>query len=156
MKMALICCLCLLLATPFSAKADILEVFEIGIDNVGQVGLGQTVDIPIIYASGSEVFGEFTLLVSFDTYDLQFVDALPGAALTACGWEQFSVSPIACPGCDVQVYQIDAIADIEDGDNHPACLSEVGELAVGGDLHGPGAFSLSASGGRRRPSRRAR
>ncbi len=130
MKMALICCLCLLLVASFSSRADQMEVFEIGIDNLDNIGLGQTVDIPINYLSGSEIFAGFSFLVSFDPTDIQLIEALPGAALTACGWEQFSVTPIACPGCDVQIYQIDATADIEDGDNHPTCLSEFGELAV--------------------------
>jgi hypothetical protein len=130
MKMAVICCLCLLLVTSISSSADQMEVFEIGIDNLGDIGLGQTVEVPINYLSGSEIFASFSFLVSFDATDIQFLEALPGEALTSCGWEQFSVTPLACPGCDVQTYQIDATADIENGDNHPTCLSEFGELVV--------------------------
>lgn len=129
MKKALFCCLCLLLVGAVTATADVLEVFEIDIDNVQNVGLGQTVDISINYLSGSEIFTSYSFLVSFDATDVQFVDALPGDVLNNCGWEQFTVTPVACPGCDVQLYEIDAVADIDNGDHHPSCFSDYGELA---------------------------
>lgn len=130
MKKALVCVFVLLIGIATTASADILEVFEIGIDQLSDVNLGQTVDIPITFISGSESFGEFSFLVSFDADDIQFIDAFPGEVLTDCGWEQFTVTSIACPACDEQLFLLEATADIEDGDNHPTCFSDFGEIAV--------------------------
>jgi hypothetical protein len=109
--------------------ADPLEVFQMKIDNVADASLGSTVDVSIEYLSGSEVFAEYSFLVSFAAADLQLLEALPGDAITACGWESFVFQQEPCPGCDEQLWRITAVADVEDGDNHPACLSTTGELA---------------------------
>lgn len=115
------------LAVPTVASP--LEVFEIGIDNVADATLGSTVDVSIRYLSGSEIFSGFDFLVSFDAVHLDWVGGFPGDAITACGWEDFSVQQIPCPGCEKQFYLISAVADIEDGNNHPTCHSTFGELA---------------------------
>ncbi|MFH2054614.1 MAG: dockerin type I repeat-containing protein [bacterium] len=129
MKKALVCAFILLVGLAMTASADVMEVFEVNIDQLENVNLGQTVDISINYLSGSESFGSFSFLVSFDAADIQFIDAFPGEVLSTCGWEEFSVTPIPCPGCDEQLFLIEAVADIENGGSHPSCFSDYGELA---------------------------
>ncbi len=116
-------------AAVVSASAGVLEVFQINLENVVDARLGSTVDVSIQYVSGSEIFNSFDFLVSFDADNLTLIDALPGNAIQVCGWEDFHFEQVPCPGCEKQLYRIWATADLDNGAQHPSCLSTYGELA---------------------------
>ncbi|MCK4857406.1 MAG: hypothetical protein KAT58_05535 [candidate division Zixibacteria bacterium] len=111
-----------------AASANATAAFEIQIGSVFDVGLGDTVELPINYISGSETFAAFNLLISFDAYDLTFIKILKGELLTNCNWDDFSFAPVACPDPDRQLYLITATANSKD-DPLPGCPSSPGELA---------------------------
>ncbi len=80
--------------------------------------------------------GGYDLLVQYDASALILTVALPGQLITDCGWEYFTYrygpsgncGPSACPS---GVVRIVAIAEYNNGMNHPACFSgPVNELAV--------------------------
>lgn len=110
--------------------AETMESYEVVMDQASDVGFGETVDLAISYSVGSETFASLRFLVSYDIHELEFVEATPGAVLVACGWESFDFQPIDCPGCDTVTVEIIAVADIENGDNHPACFSGFGQLVT--------------------------
>jgi len=80
--------------------------------------------------------GGYDLLVQYDASALTLTVALPGQLITDCGWEYFTYrygpsgncGPSACPS---GVVRLVAIAEYNNGMNHPACFSgPVNELAV--------------------------
>jgi hypothetical protein len=109
-------------------SADTFSPFEIEIAEYDNVPLGSTVDVSINHVSGTELYGEFSLLVAFDAVDIELIGAEAGAALVSCGWDYFTFTTVACPGCDVKLVQIDAAA--ESGiPGPPTCLPMSGEIA---------------------------
>jgi hypothetical protein len=80
--------------------------------------------------------GGFDLLIQYDASAMSLTAALPGQLITDCGWEYFTYrygpngncGPSACPS---GVVRIVAIADYNNGQNHPSCfIGPVNELAV--------------------------
>jgi hypothetical protein len=80
--------------------------------------------------------GGYDLLIQYDASALSLTAALPGQLITDCGWEYFTYrygpngncGPSACPS---GVVRLVAIAEYNNGQNHPSCFSgPVNELAV--------------------------
>jgi hypothetical protein len=83
----------------------------------------------------TEGFGGFDLLIAYDASALNFLGATPGSILTTCGWEyftyRFGASGNCTGGCPSGLLRIVAIADMNNGPNHPSCFGEglIGSLA---------------------------
>lgn len=94
--------------------------------------------ISITKVFGSEEMGGFDFLVGYDASALSFMSAELGSALgpQGCGWEYFTYRYGAfgnCSGpCPSGYLRVVAIADVNNGANHPTCLSVVNgaELVV--------------------------
>ena len=76
----------------------------------------------------TEGFGGYDLLVKYDESALQFVSAAPGDILTSCGFEYFTYRYGAvgnCSGsCPSGLLRIVAVADMNNGANHPSCYGQ--------------------------------
>ncbi|RKX29780.1 MAG: hypothetical protein DRP47_00805 [Candidatus Zixiibacteriota bacterium] len=72
--------------------------------------------------------GGFDFLIHYDASALYFQSAVPGQMLVDCGWEYFTFrygangncGPSACPS---GVLRVVAMAETNNGANHPACFS---------------------------------
>ncbi len=89
-------------------------------------GLFEYVDISLNH--WTEGFGGYDLLVKYDASALSFISADPGNILTACGFEYFTYRYGAvgnCSGsCPSGLLRIVALADMNNGANHPDCYGE--------------------------------
>ena len=76
----------------------------------------------------TEGFGGYDLLVAYDASALSFISAAPGDILTSCGFEYFTYRYSAngnCSGsCPSGLLRIVAVADMNNGANHPSCFGE--------------------------------
>lgn len=76
----------------------------------------------------TEGFGGYDLLVKYDASALSFISATPGDILTSCGFEYFTYRHGAvgnCSGsCPSGLLRIVAVADMNNGANHPSCYGE--------------------------------
>ncbi|HPM36730.1 MAG TPA: T9SS type A sorting domain-containing protein [candidate division Zixibacteria bacterium] len=84
--------------------------------------------------SGKEI-GGFDLLLQYDPTALLFNNAVPGDLLEQCGWEYFTYrqGPAGnCSGCPNGLVRIVAIAEYNNGANHPGCFLQdlTGSLAT--------------------------
>src|SRR5690606_535495 len=84
--------------------------------------------VSITKESGSDLIGGFDFLVAYDASALAFQTATLGAALgpAGCGWEYFTYryGPFGnCGGpCPSGMLRVIAIADANNGANHPDCF----------------------------------
>ncbi len=100
---------------------------NINIARLASVPPASVADLSIILTDSSNSFemGGFDLLLTYDPA-LTFQSASPGDLLTNCNWEYFTYQP----GYGQQVRLV-AIADINNGANHPTCYGGgSGGLAV--------------------------
>jgi hypothetical protein len=102
--------------------------FGVAAQNVSNVRIGDPVTVAISLSSGSEVFGSYKFLVQYDATRLNFVNAAIGNELASCGWESFSYTLLPCSQCDMRLVEVVAVADIANGNAHPSCLSQFGQL----------------------------
>jgi len=78
--------------------------------------------------------GGFDFLISYDASALSFQSAAPGQLLTDCGWEYFTYryganGNCGAGACPSGVLRVVAIAETNNGANHPLCFSgDAGEL----------------------------
>jgi hypothetical protein len=85
--------------------------------------------VSITKEGGSDQMGGFDFLIAYDASALSFFSATLGAALgpAGCGWEYFTYRFGAqgnCGGpCPSGLLRVVAIADINNGANHPSCFS---------------------------------
>jgi hypothetical protein len=68
------------------------------------------------------------LLIAYDASAIRPLEAVPGNILTACGFEyftyRFGANGNCGGGCPDGLFRIVAIADINNGANHPSCYGE--------------------------------
>ncbi len=73
-----------------------------------------------------QLFGGFDMLLSYDATGLSFIDATPGLLLTTCGWEyvtyRFGAQGNCSGSCPSGLVRVVAIADMNNGANHPLCF----------------------------------
>lgn len=95
-----------------------------GIDGKG-VLQGQPTSLDV-YLDANIDIGGFDLLMHYDPTALTFNGAHPGSAIADCGWEyfQYRTTPFGnCnSGCPEGYLRVVAIADQNDGPNHPDCI----------------------------------
>jgi hypothetical protein len=69
--------------------------------------------------------GGFDFLIAYDASALTFMEATPGQLLEDCGWEYFTyrhgVQGNCGDACPSGLLRIIAMADTDDGPNHPSC-----------------------------------
>jgi len=108
------------------------------IQGVSGVWLGDDfmVGINLQQQSPGTIWSAYDFLIHYDEMAMTFVDAQPGQRLDSCDWEYFTYRPgpegdcggEPCPGGTVRVV---AVADLNNGDIHPACLIDsAGDLAT--------------------------
>jgi hypothetical protein len=95
-------------------------------DGIGNGVLqGQPTSLDIYFDANLDI-GGFDLLVHYDPTALTFNGAHPGSAIADCGWEyfQYRTTPFGncTAGCPEGYLRIVAIADQNDGPNHPDCV----------------------------------
>lgn len=93
----------------FSLKIDRLKCYSIG-DNA-------TVSVKVDYPTANYQLGGYDLVIRYDTR-LSLQNVTPGNLLISCGWEYFNVTQI-----DVNTVRAVAIAEINNGANHPSCFA---------------------------------
>jgi len=87
---------------------------------------------------GNEL-GGYDLLIDYDQSALVFNFAEPGQMLTDCGWEYFTYRYGANGNCGVGpcpngIIRLNAIAETNNGANHPSCFLYDGVDVVSGEL----------------------
>ena len=92
-------------------------------------GVMETLSVNLDYSSvpadSLEIAG-FDFLIKYNSAALTLVSAEPGQLLQSCGWEYFNYR-----GDTLGLVRIVAVAEINNGDNHPLCLADTnGELAT--------------------------
>ncbi|RKX21272.1 MAG: hypothetical protein DRP35_04695 [Candidatus Zixiibacteriota bacterium] len=103
------------------------EPFQVRIEktHLAIQGTHETVDITL--EKGSEPLGGFDFLIAYDASALTFVGALEGELLTECGWEYFTYRYGATGNCDggcpSGMLRVVAIAETNNGANHPTCFA---------------------------------
>ncbi|MCX6829631.1 MAG: T9SS type A sorting domain-containing protein [candidate division Zixibacteria bacterium] len=70
--------------------------------------------------------GGFDFLIAYDASALTFMEATPGQLLEDCGWEyftyRFGANGNCGSACPSGLLRIVAMADANNGDNHPSCF----------------------------------
>ncbi|MCP4569569.1 MAG: T9SS type A sorting domain-containing protein, partial [FCB group bacterium] len=86
---------------------------------------GHFEDVSITTEDSRLQMGGFEFLIAYDATALAAVEVLPGQLLEDCGWEHFTYRFGAdgnCgSGCPSGLLRIIALAEINDGPNHPSC-----------------------------------
>lgn len=115
---------CAVMPQPADQPSAMLEVVQ-------GAGLGEEVEVSILWANTDSTFevGGFDLLIIYDWAALNLWSAETGQLLVDCDWEYFSYRYSSLPP-SYGLLRTVALADINDGDNHPTCYANSsGELA---------------------------
>lgn len=112
--------------------ADCGVCLTVSIEGPDCTPVGQDVDVRVVVET-KELIGGYDILISYDVSVLAFLFADIGEAIT--GWEYFTYrqGPFGpCASCPNGLLRFVAIADINDGPNHPpsSSLSPQGVLAT--------------------------
>lgn len=106
----------------------VAPTFEVLIEKTHNTIQGNFEYVAISLTHWTEGFGGYDLLIAYDASALTFMNAEPGDILTACGFEYFTYRFSAqgnCGGsCPSGLLRIVAIADMNNGANHPACFGQ--------------------------------
>ncbi|HOP06628.1 MAG TPA: cohesin domain-containing protein [candidate division Zixibacteria bacterium] len=109
---------------------------RISLDQRAGTTMGEIMPISIRLSDLDEIeAGGFDFLIGYDPEIITAVDATPGELLSACDWEYFNYTVSDLPECDgtecpEAAIRIVAVADINDGPNHPSCYAaDSGQLA---------------------------
>jgi hypothetical protein len=119
-------------------SVEVLETapFIIQIEKTHNTIQGHFEMVDIIKVDGSEAMGGFDFLIGYDASALSFYSAELGAALgpAGCGWEYFTYRYGAfgnCGGpCPSGKLRVVAIADMNNGPNHPSCFTVANGAAL--------------------------
>ncbi|MCK4460195.1 MAG: hypothetical protein KAW46_00235, partial [candidate division Zixibacteria bacterium] len=96
---------------------------------VQYAGLGEETEVSITWVNNDSTFevGGFDILLAYDTLALSFLSAEPGQLLVDCDWEYFTYryGPFGNCGnqCPSGLLRVVAIAETNNGANHPTCLT---------------------------------
>jgi hypothetical protein len=123
-------------------EITVIPTFSVTIEKTHNTPFGQMEDVHIYLDNSVDPgngMGGYDLLIEYDPSALSFNSADPGQLITDCGWEYFTYrqgasgncGPAACPSGKLRIV---AIAETNNGNNHPACFGETpgvnGDLAV--------------------------
>jgi len=113
----------------------VAPTFEVVIEKTHNTLQGNYEFVSISLNHFTEGFGGYDLLIKYDASALSFISATPGSILTNCGFEYFTYRHGAvgnCSGsCPSGLLRLVAVADMNNGANHPSCYGEnaIGALA---------------------------
>ncbi|MDH3892502.1 MAG: T9SS type A sorting domain-containing protein [candidate division Zixibacteria bacterium] len=103
-----------------------VEPFEVQIEKTHNTLQGMHVIVDVTLNKGSEEMGGYDILIAYDASALHFQAAIPGDFHTQCGWEYFNYrfGPNGNCGnqCPSGLLRVVAIAETNNGPNHPLCL----------------------------------
>ncbi len=107
------------------------EIGCVGDQTSNFVFQGQHVQVPVTLTTGNEI-GGYDMLISYDNSVLGFQSAQIGSEYMNCGWEYFTYrnGPTGNCGnaCPSGLIRIVAIAETNNGPNHPDCFAAGGPL----------------------------
>ncbi len=102
-------------------------VFEVQIEKTHNTLQGMHTIVDVTLNKGGEDMGGWDFLIAYDASALFFQAAIPGDMHTICGWEYFNYryGPFGNCGnqCPSGLLRVVAIAETNNGANHPLCLS---------------------------------
>jgi len=116
--------------------------FAVTIEKTQNTPFGQMEDVRIYLDNSIDpgnAMGYYDFLIEFDPSVLSFNSADPGQLITDCGWEYFTYRHGASGNCGANAcpsgkLRIVAIAETNNGNNHPDCFGETpganGDLAI--------------------------
>ena len=110
------------------------ECIHVAIEKTHGTYQGQHELVDVVLQSSGKEIGGYDFLIQYDPSALLFSLATPGELLTGCGWEYFTYRYGAdgnCSGCPTGLLRVVAIAETNNGANHPGCFldGQVGVLA---------------------------
>jgi hypothetical protein len=123
-------------------EIEVIPTFRVTIEKTHNTHFGQMEDVTISLDNSVDpgnAMGGYDFLIEYDPSVLSFNSADPGQLITDCGWEYFTYrhgasgncGPNACPSGKLRIV---AIAETNNGNNHPLCYGETpgasGDLAV--------------------------
>jgi hypothetical protein len=123
-------------------EIEVIPTFRVTIEKTHETHFGQMEDVTISLDNSVDpgnAMGGYDFLIEYDPSVLSFNSADPGQLITDCGWEYFTYrhgasgncGPNACPSGKLRIV---AIAETNNGNNHPSCYGETpganGDLAV--------------------------
>ncbi len=93
------------------------------IEKVEKVLQGYTQTVHVTIANAQYAMGGFDFLIHYDASVLSFLGASPTGMLISCDWEYFSYenAPGACGDCPLGPVRVFALADYNNGPDHPFC-----------------------------------
>jgi hypothetical protein len=123
-------------------EINVIPTFRVSIEKTHRTPFGQIEDISIFLDNSTDpgnAMGGYDLLIDYDPSVLSFNSADPGQLIEDCGWEYFTYrtgisgncGANACPSGKLRIV---AIAETNNGNNHPSCFGETpganGDLVV--------------------------
>lgn len=113
-------------------EITVIPTFSVTIEKTHNTPFGQIEDVHIYLDNSVNPgipMGGYDLLIEYDPTALTFISADPGQLITDCGWEYFTYrqgvsgncGPAACPSGKLRIV---AIAETNNGNNHPLCFGE--------------------------------
>jgi hypothetical protein len=122
-------------------EITVIPTFSVTIEKTHRTPFGQTEDVTIFLdntVDPGNAMGGYDFLIEYDASVLSFSSADPGQLITDCGWEYFTYRHGAAGNCGANAcptgkVRIVAIAETNNGLNHPSCFGRTTGV-VNGDL----------------------
>ncbi len=110
------------------------ECLHVQIEKTHNAIQGQLETVRVFLNGSGKPLGAYDLLIAYDASALSIHNVYPGELLTGCGWEYFTFRFGAngnCESCPSGLLRIVAIAETNNGANHPGCYldDQIGSLA---------------------------
>ena len=113
-------------------EIEVIPTFRVTIEKTHETHFGQIEDVRIYLDNSIDPgnpMGGYDLLIQYDPSVLSFNSADPGQLILDCGWEYFTYRHGASGNCGSNACpsgkaRIVAIAETNNGNNHPACYGE--------------------------------
>lgn len=106
--------------------------YQISIETTLNAPLGSNQEVSIFFENTTEPgspIGGFDLLIQYDPTVLSFNTADPGELINTCDWEYFDyrhgdAGNCGANACPTDKIRLVAVADLNDGANHPTCYGQ--------------------------------
>ena len=113
-------------------EIKVIPTFRVNIEKTHDTHFGQIEDVRIYLDNSIDPgnqMGGYDFLIEYDASVLSFNTADPGQLITDCGWEYFTYRHGAAGNCGQSAcpsgkLRIVAIAETNNGNNHPLCFGE--------------------------------
>ncbi len=124
----LLACVCVI--WPSAAMPQLADQPSVMLEVVRWAELGEETEVSITWVNTDSTFevGGFDILIAYEGEALNLQSADPGQLLVDCDWEYFTYR-ISALTPDYDLVRTVAIAEINNGDDHPTCYADSsGEL----------------------------